>query len=125
MSKVKLSIEDQIEVLSIARKNLSNTTDNDNNGTESWFNHGVCVYVYRVIRDSEKFSNEIYELDEIKEYVDGLTKANATRLAIKYGFDIPHGKAKHFWWVKKSKWNAPRIAFLDAMITELKLSLKK
>lgn len=116
MQKVKLSVEEQIEILSIARENLSKTTDNDNNG---FFGQGVCCFIYRVLE--RRF--DIYELESIKEYIDGLTKANATRLSFKYGFDRPYGEAKYFWWTNKSKWNAPRLAFLEALITELKLQL--
>lgn len=77
---------------------------------------GLCCIITRL-------PNFPHTLDckNIKYYIKGFNIINAKRLSKKYGFASPTGYADGFWWsrINKESYNA-RIAFLDALINELK-----
>jgi hypothetical protein len=58
--------------------------------------------------------------------MDGFNITNARRLSKKYKFQYPNGYSEGYWWDRNSnfdsveKWFKPRIAFINALITELK-----
>jgi hypothetical protein len=103
MKKV-LPIKKQIEIIERVKSNLISY------GCE----RGLC----KMFRHS---MNGAYFTCQITEQIPSFTRENAFKLSEKYGFTKPHSKADYWWRVGTTK---SRLAFVDALLKELKLNLK-
>ena len=114
MPRKKFTNQEMINFLTEAKKVfIAKTTKSHTDG--------LCCIITRL-------PNFPHTLDckNIKYYIKGFNITNAKRLSKKYGFTSPTGHADGFWWkpycgsrINKESYNA-RIAFLDALINELK-----
>ena len=106
-TKKRLSKEEQIKVLERVILRMSVRTNYT----------GIC-FVLSVALCST--------YNEISELISKFTITNARSLATKYKFQYPDGTKYGYWWEKDKNfsnvenWYAPRIAFLKALIEELK-----
>src|ERR1035441_8609044 len=80
---------------------------------------GLCYFLSKALNCHGYYGH-------IKILMDGFNITNARRLSKKYKFQYPNGYSEGYWWDRNSnfdnveKWFKPRIAFINALITELK-----
>jgi hypothetical protein len=87
---------------------------------------GLCGLVKKKL-SSKGLEVDVCSSSGISVYIDGFNIANAKRLSKIYNFEYPKGSYYRYWWSgrfdidkTKEEWYAPRIAFIKALITELK-----
>lgn len=111
----KLTKEKQIDVLENVLERIKEDT----------FVRGLCHYTRKSLLSVCHLSSVDIN---ISNYIDGFNITNARRLASKYKFSRPDSVASGYWWDRfnflsdgdEVEWYAPRIGFINALITELK-----
>lgn len=99
-----LSPEEQINVLENVKSRL--------------IKHGCCTGLCHIIQS--EIPNTPYYIPSVY-YIPSFRRANALLLSTKYGFTKPHSTNPYWWRMGTVK---SRLAFINALITELKLNLK-
>lgn len=111
-----IRVQEQIEILKQVKLRLLAC----DSLTNSIHLNGLCWFLRNSILSMSSVNSIMTE--PLHCYIDGFTFQNAIELSIKYNFLKPNGIPERFWW-NDVNWNVPRIAFLNALITELEQNI--
>ena len=117
MAKTELSKEIKIKIIEAAKDKYINFG--------RW--GGLCSCILNN-KSGVKFKNHLTDNKfptsncyNIGRYIPEFNITNAKKLAVKYNFPKPTGLANEFWWDRfNNDGKTARVAFLDALITEIK-----